>query len=194
MNNRSAELAREIFDLTVCAKTLGELKSTGEQFSVISSVAVVEHIPEPLKFLQSCFDIIEPGGCLVTIIPHFTHLNSHVSGGSSANVVPPYHVSLFNEPALRALADRVTGAARTSIEQSGDAAFQLIQHADYGDFWDITIPTDSNKTPRSLQIKNYSSEMSQAMNILSEADSKIGNYFASADGKIYLISYIWKEC
>lgn len=189
MNPQSISIARELFDFKVVSEDPAELFNGGELFDVVSSVAVLEHVTTPLEFLRSYAATVKPGGWLVMVVPHFTRLNSVVSQGSSPNVVPPYHVSLFNEYSLRALLERVEGLEFVSIEQMGAPAFDLIHHLDYGDCWDIKTPSIESPEPRSVQVRPYSAQESDILNALANANSKMGDYFAKRDGRLFLVAY-----
>jgi SAM-dependent methyltransferase len=193
LNEASIAVARELFDFDIVTASAGELKASKKRYDVISSVAVAEHIPDPLAFLQSYFDLVRPGGCLVTVIPHFSMLNIFVSKGSSANAAPPYHTSLFNEEAFRRMLARLKGVENSHIEQAGPPAFELIQVADYGDHWDISIPTEDHPVPRSLQIKPYDEEIGQTLAALSAVGAHLNEEFSRLDGKQWLIGYCWKS-
>ncbi|MGA8078628.1 MAG: ATP-binding cassette domain-containing protein [Xanthobacteraceae bacterium] len=192
LNPQSIAIARELFDFDVIDADPTELLHQGQTFDVVSSVAVLEHVPRPLEFLESYAALIKPGGWLVTIVPHFTPLNGFVSCGASPNVVPPYHVSLFNERALRSLLRRVAGLEIVALEQAGPAAFELIQHVDIGDYWDVEIPTVESPGPRSFRVRPYEPYIADALNALDEAGKKIGDYFAERDGRLFLIAYCRK--
>ena len=191
-NSQSIAIARELFDFEVVTGDLSELLRQDERFDVISSVAVLEHIPLPLNFLTGYAALLKPGGWLVTVLPHFSPLNAFVSHGSSPNVVPPYHVSLFNENALRRLLGRVEGLEITALEQAGPAAFELIHHVEYGDYGDIEIPTIEHPEPRTIAVKPYSEQTARLLNVLREAGGQLGDYFAEQDGKLFLIAYCRK--
>lgn len=193
LNPQSISIARELFDFEIVNADPGALARSDERFDVVSSVSVLEHVTHPHPFLKSYFDLIKPDGWLLLIIPHFTPLNGHVSGPSSPNVVPPYHVSLFGEVALRRLLERLESIEIVAIEQAGPAAFQLIHHVDFGDNWDIEVPTPERPEPRSVQVMPYDPAVSQALNVLAEADQRLGDYFAEHDGRLYLVAYCRKR-
>ena len=191
-NSQSVAIACELFDFEIVTADPADLLREGRSFDVISAVAVLEHIPLPFDFLKSYAALVKPGGWLVMLVPHFSHLNAAVSMGSSPNVVPPYHVSLFNENALHGLLARVAGLEIVAIEQAGPAVFELIQHVEFGDYWDVEIPTPEHAEPRSIRIRPYDPQTAHVLNVLSEADSKTGDYFAERDGRLYLIAYCRK--
>lgn len=191
-NPQSIAIARELFDFEIVTSDPADLLRECRSFDVVSSVAVLEHIPHPLDFLKSYAPLVKTGGWLVTVIPHFSPLNGFVSRGSSPNVVPPYHVSLFNENALRRLLVRVEGMEIIAVEQAGPAAFQLIHHVDSGDHWDVEIPTPQRPEPRSVRTTPYDPQLAEVLNVLGKADSHLGDYFADRDGRLYLIAYCRK--
>lgn len=192
-NPQSVAIAREIFALDILPDDPALLAESGQRFDVITSVSVLEHIPQPLSFLESYAALLLPDGWLVTVIPHFTHLNAAVSRGSSGNVVPPFHVSLFNEGALRTLLGQIEGLEIVAVEQAGPAAFHLIEHMDYGDMWDVTIPTAEQPSPQSVRTTPYSDDLAERLNALEQADTHMGDYFADSDGRLYLIAYCRKR-
>ena len=194
-NKKSVDIARSAFNdrFAISTADLADLRASGELFDVISSVAVLEHIPNPQKFLQGYASVLKPDGMLVTVVPHFTELNAKVSRASSSNAVPPYHVSLFNERGLRRLLGRVEGLEIVAIDQAGPAAFIPVHLVEYGDHYDITVPTEEDPQPRSIAVRPYSTEESNAINALSQAEKGSNDYFAERDGRQLLIAYCRKK-
>ena len=193
LNPQSIVIARQLFDFEVVASDPAELLRDGRRFDVVSSVSVLEHIPLPLDFVANYAALVKPGGWLVALMPHFTPLNAAVSRGSSPNVVPPYHVSFFNEKSLRRMLARIEGLEVVAVEQAGAAAFELTHHVAFGDYWDVEIPTIDNPAPRSIQVQPYDPQSANALNVLHDADGKMGEYFAARDGRSYLIAYCRKH-
>lgn len=191
-NPHSVAIARELYDLDIVTDDPQAMLEAGLSFDVISSVAVLEHIPNPLEFLSAYARLLKPGGWLISVLPHFSPLNGGVSKGASPNAVPPYHVSLFNEVALRQLLARVPGLETVAIEQAGPAAFELNQHVDFGDHWDVTIPNAEMPEPKPVRLKPYDPRISDAITILSDANEKLGDFFAETDGRLYLVAYCRK--
>jgi len=188
-NPRSVEIANELYGLKTLANTASELLAKGETFDVISSVAVLEHVANPFQFVKDYARLLKPGGTLVTVVPNFTRLNATVSRGSSANVVPPFHLSLFNSSNLRRLLERSALFSEITVEDSGIPAFSLIQHVDFGEHWDVLIPTNDVPEPRGMQIRPYDAATSRRLNVLAEADQKMDDYFGETDGRLVLIAF-----
>lgn len=189
LNQESAAIAESLFDFRVVSDDPAALRAENRTFDVVSSVAVLEHIPEPYDFLASYAELVKPGGWLITVVPHFTPLNAQISQGSSANVVPPYHVSLFGKEALHRMMSRLPRMRLSRIEQAGPPAFNLSQHPDTGDHWDITVPTEADPTPRSILVLPYDEEKTTLLNSLQKADPLLSEFFAEHDGRLYLIAF-----
>jgi SAM-dependent methyltransferase len=192
MNPRSVEIAASVLGIKTVTGDPEALLAASERFDVVSSVSVLEHIPDPASFLIGYSRLLKPGGVMVTMVPQFTALNSAVSRGSSANVVPPYHLSLFNRRSLETMLRRTRCFERFEIDQAGESAFSLVHHVDFGDMWDITIPTAEAPVPQGVQLVPYEHATEVALNALARADKEVGPYFfADNDGRTYLIAYGW---
>ncbi len=189
LNPESGAIAKSLFDLEVLDGNPETLRAQGLLFDVVSSVAVLEHIPDPAAFLTSYAGLVRPGGWLVTVVPQFTRLNAEISQGSSPNVVPPFHTSLFGEEALRRLMERLPGLQLDRIEQAGPAAFDLLHFPSTGDHWDITVPTEAEPTPASILIDPYDDAKATLLNALAKAAPSLSEFFAEHDGRLYLIAY-----
>ena len=67
------ELIAHIEDVDVIATTdLATAVSTvapGERFAYIIASHVIEHLPDPIRFLRDCEALLEPGGVLSLAIP-----------------------------------------------------------------------------------------------------------------------------
>jgi ABC-type polysaccharide/polyol phosphate transport system ATPase subunit/SAM-dependent methyltransferase len=189
LNPRSVELARETFGLICDSRDPQQLKEEGKQFDVVSSVAVLEHIANPLEFIAGYADLLKPGGQFIAVVPQFTRLNSYVSQASSPNVVPPFHLSLFNKQNLRILMERIDIFRQIEIEDAGDPAFSLLHHVNYDDYWDVSIPTEDNKAPVGEMTKPYDTRTAEWLNSLAEANTAVSDLFAETDGRIYIIAY-----
>jgi ABC-type polysaccharide/polyol phosphate transport system ATPase subunit/SAM-dependent methyltransferase len=189
LNPQSIRIARELFGIEAIDADAKALRESGERFDVVSSVAVLEHIPQPYDFLRAYADLVTPGGWMVVVIPQFTDLNRLVSKGSSPNAVPPYHVSLFQERALRKLLSRIDGFETVAVEQIGPAAFELIHAAQTGDNWDISTPTVAEPVPRSIMVEPYDQETVTEVNVLGKWTQKFSDFFADHDGRLYLVAY-----
>jgi SAM-dependent methyltransferase len=188
MNPQSIAIARDVFKLNVVELNPVDLMR-GPKYNVVSSVAVLEHTPNPVDFLRSYASLVEVGGWLVVAVPHFTRLNALVSRGSSPNVVPPFHLSLFNEEALRRAIGQVPSLRIVSIDQAGPPAFRLHDHVQFGDNYDIQIATPDSPEPKTLFIEPHDAMTMDALHHLGSANEHLQEFFAETDGRLYLIAY-----
>jgi 2-polyprenyl-3-methyl-5-hydroxy-6-metoxy-1,4-benzoquinol methylase len=187
MNPRSAEIARKTFNLTVDPSDPSAIAASGQLFDVISAVAVLEHIVDPLTFIKDYARLLKPGGLLVVVVPHFTPLSANVAKASSPMVAPPFHASLFNKNNIKTLFERSEEFNAIAVDDFGPAAFTLIQHVDYSEYWDISMPTPEKPEPTSLMVRPYPLELATVINELAKADSIIGtDFFSEVDGRLYL--------
>lgn len=189
MNPRSAELAGELFGLDVLPSEPAVLAAEGKKYDVISSIAVLEHVADPEAFLRSYASLLRPGGLLISVVPHFSPLNVHVSKAASSNVTPPFHLSLFGQENLRQLLALTGLFDTTSVEQAGGPAFSLIEHIDFSKYWDSLLPTAELQSPVPHMVMQYTKELSIMLNSLADTGKLLEEFFAREDGRSYLIAY-----
>jgi 2-polyprenyl-3-methyl-5-hydroxy-6-metoxy-1,4-benzoquinol methylase len=71
-------------------------------YDVVTSFQVLEHVAEPLAFIQECIRVLRPGGILVIGVPNddsFIRLDPDFILNQ-----PPHHMGLWNRKSLTALA------------------------------------------------------------------------------------------
>ncbi|MGB0167300.1 MAG: class I SAM-dependent methyltransferase, partial [Luteibaculum sp.] len=75
-----------------------------EQYDVLCSFQVLEHIPEVDSFLRAKIEALKPGGTLLICVPN----NDSFISKDSLNVLnmPPHHMGLWNESSLKYLAKK----------------------------------------------------------------------------------------
>ena len=185
-NPRSVEIARELFDLDVLTDDVAALAAEGLPFDVISSIAVLEHVADPVGFITSYATLLKPGGLLIIVVPHFTALNVHVSKASSPNVIPPFHLSLFGEANLEQLLRRTGLFSDVEMLQGGEASFSLLDHVSHWQYWDALLPDADHPDMRSIRIANYPDNLNTILNKLSTLVEATKDYFAENDGRVLL--------
>ena len=87
-----------------------KLVADGRQFDVLWLDNVLEHVLEPAELLHLCRQLIKPNGILVVDVPNdFSALQQHLLNSGQIDrpfwVVLPDHLSYFNQPGLRNLAE-----------------------------------------------------------------------------------------
>lgn len=75
----------------------------GEQelFDVVTANHVVEHVHDPVAFLQSCWRLLKPGGMLRIESPNFNSTGSMEFGESWRGLEPPRHLVLFTHDNMK---------------------------------------------------------------------------------------------
>lgn len=136
----------ELGDLQVC-DFLCAPYDTGF-FDVICMLELIEHLIDPMPFLQQAERLLRPGGLLYLTTPNAAGLNGRLLGTAWSVVAPPEHVQLFSLPSmLRTL--RGAGFKPEAVYTEGFYPFELLRH-----WWPRrTVPTASAvQTPTRQQL------------------------------------------
>lgn len=89
--------------LAVANATIQEFaKGRKEQFDVVTTFQVVEHIPEIGSFLESKLSVLKPGGTMIIGVP-YSHPYLYKNDKFDTLNLPPHHMGLWNEQAFRNL-------------------------------------------------------------------------------------------
>jgi 2-polyprenyl-3-methyl-5-hydroxy-6-metoxy-1,4-benzoquinol methylase len=92
-------------------ETFGQLDelSDQDQFDIITIFEVIEHIPEPLEFIQGVCKHLRKGGSLVVGTDNFTSDVVKVLGDRFPKWIPHEHVSFFTPSSLKSMLLRCDG-------------------------------------------------------------------------------------
>jgi SAM-dependent methyltransferase len=99
--------------LTVHAMTLDKFIShaPNERFDVIVMLNVLEHVPDPVKALQECRQVLVPDGILCVRVPNdFSEMQAAAKekiGAVPWWIAVPDHINYFNFASLRQTLDRL---------------------------------------------------------------------------------------
>lgn len=188
LNPRSLAIAQDVLKLATTGASPEDLNRDGRRYDVISAISVLEHVPDPLGFVANYARLLKPGGRLVLVTPNLTPLSAMVARASSPAVTPPFHINLFNPVSLKALLDRSGLFVDMTIVDKGPPAFALIQHLDFSEHFDITIPTPENPAPRTVMLKPFPERMAERINALAPLEPIMADHFAETDGRTYLVA------
>lgn len=86
-----------------------------EMFDVITANHVIEHLPDPVVFLNACWRLLRQGGMLRIESPNFDSDGREIFGKNWRGLEPPRHLVLFN--------------SRNMKKFLNDAGFRNIKHA-----------------------------------------------------------------
>ena len=110
----SAEYGKNIRKLDIFNGTLEEAGYSDNQFSVIHSSHLIEHLTDPSEYINEVFRILKPGGFLITTTPNATSLQAGLFGKNWRSAIGD-HMYLFS---LRTLT-RLIKAQKFNIIQTG---------------------------------------------------------------------------
>ena len=79
----------------------GDVRFQDGAFDVVTMIELLEHVPEPTRFLAHAARWLRPGGLLYVTTPNAGSLNRRVLGLSWSTVSPPEHLVLWTAGALR---------------------------------------------------------------------------------------------
>lgn len=89
--------------IPVTSTPLHEATLPVESFSAASAWDVLEHVLDPIGFVQEVNKLLEPGGVFLVAVPNVGSLVSRVLHGASATFAGESHVNFFNIETLTAL-------------------------------------------------------------------------------------------
>ncbi|WP_448525900.1 class I SAM-dependent methyltransferase [Parathermosynechococcus lividus] len=103
LNPKAAKRARAR-GFTVYELMLEELsKVTLKRFDAICSFQVLEHIPNPMSFLNGMLSLLKPGGKLILSVPNAAVMRKVDPDNEDLLNQPPHHMSHWDEKVFRSL-------------------------------------------------------------------------------------------
>jgi ABC-type polysaccharide/polyol phosphate transport system ATPase subunit/2-polyprenyl-3-methyl-5-hydroxy-6-metoxy-1,4-benzoquinol methylase len=186
MNEDSGRLAQEAYGLEVLPSSAEALLSGGRLFHALSMISVLEHVAQPSGFLREYVELLRPGGRLLVSVPRFSPLNRLVSRDASAAVIPPYHLSLFDETSLLRLLERLGSLEDFRVFIDGPPAFRLLDFVSTWRYWNVKVPSEECEAPECFQTAPYPEAVGRWVSALGQADHQTRDLFAERDGGLYL--------
>ena len=104
LNEAAVEVAREL-ERPVAEADICDLAAQGSaQFDIICAFQVLEHVPNPRRFLQACVALLKPGGRLCIGVPNNDgYLGKQPFEDALLNH-PPHHITRWSARSLMSLA------------------------------------------------------------------------------------------
>ena len=103
----AAQAARDRHGLEVHVGTIEEAFADRKAvYDVITASHVIEHVPEPIRFLSQCRSLLRPGGRLVLKTPNASSYGAKRYGPAWRGLEPPRHLHIFSAPSLISCARR----------------------------------------------------------------------------------------
>ena len=102
-NTKSADRIRSQ-GFTVHELSLKNLKKKFNQtYDVICSYQVLEHVSDPLEFIEDAINLLVPGGRIIFSVPNGEVMNKIDNGNDTLLNQPPHHMSHWNKQVFFAL-------------------------------------------------------------------------------------------
>ena len=105
------EFAKRAFDVPVLLGPIEQQDLEPASFDVIAAMDLIEHLPDPVRTLKRCVDLLKPDGLLLIQTPCFPEGKTHGQLVEDKNpflsmMISPNHLFLFSRRSLtRLLAD-----------------------------------------------------------------------------------------
>jgi len=104
LSEKECEFAKRMLDVVIEPKMLDQIP---EQFDMVSSFSVLEHVVDPIGFVRELGDHVKTGGLLVLATPSPTCIQARVKGLQKWGMIsPPHHINIFSKKALCDLLDK----------------------------------------------------------------------------------------
>jgi 2-polyprenyl-3-methyl-5-hydroxy-6-metoxy-1,4-benzoquinol methylase len=103
ISSQARERANRAYGLTIAADAAELAHDT---FDAVLLLEVIEHVPDPLAFLDDVVARVAPGGVLVITTPAVDNLVGRHLVSQCAHYTAPSHVSLFTSRSMHTLLDR----------------------------------------------------------------------------------------
>jgi SAM-dependent methyltransferase len=109
VSQKAMDYARGILGLTIHPGPLEKLGFPANYFDVVSGFYVIEHLPNPMVFLEECHRILKPGGLLLLRYPHTTPIKNFLGLFGIPNRLYdlPAHLSDFSPKMIQRCLERV---------------------------------------------------------------------------------------
>lgn len=126
LTQAAVERAREKLGNCVLEGDVSDL-CFSRTYDLITSYHVIEHLLEPVKMLQRCYQLLSSQGALFIETPNINSLGARVRGAEWSHIIPPEHVVYFS-PCSMQYALRKAGFNRVVVFTSAPQVIESIQY------------------------------------------------------------------
>jgi len=106
LENEAVKYAREKFGLKIQQKTLSQCNFEKEKFDVVTALAVLEHVANPLKLLREIRQILKPEGILYLEMPNVESLACAILHEKARTFTGRNHLTYFSLTTLTAILEK----------------------------------------------------------------------------------------
>jgi 2-polyprenyl-3-methyl-5-hydroxy-6-metoxy-1,4-benzoquinol methylase len=128
LDDGAATYGRENLKLKILSGTLesqvGELEPP---YDAIVTLHVIEHVPDPMRFLRLCEKLLKKEGILILKTPNVVSWIARKTGAYWQWLCPPAHIHLFSPQTLKMALERCGFRTEEVSSQRGDAHNNLFE-------------------------------------------------------------------
>jgi 2-polyprenyl-3-methyl-5-hydroxy-6-metoxy-1,4-benzoquinol methylase len=96
-------------------------------FDVVTASEIIEHLPDPQRFLKEVARILRPGGLLWATTPSSRGLSYRLIGLDWSIIFPPEHIQLFSKKAMARMLEEA-GFSQYKIHTHGVNPMEIMHH------------------------------------------------------------------
>jgi SAM-dependent methyltransferase len=128
LDDGAARYGREKLGLKIFSGTLeSELGKLEPPYDAIATFHIVEHVRDPIGFLQRCRKLLREGGALILKTPNVASWIAKRTGAYWEWLCPPAHIHLFSPRALELALEKSGFRVEKIWSRRGDANNNLFQ-------------------------------------------------------------------
>lgn len=125
LDERAVQVAQAA-GLAARVGTFESLELPAAHYAAVTSSHVLEHVNDPLAFLQDSLRVLRPGGRLALTTPNAGSLGARVFGAGWRGLEPPRHFQVFTMRSLARLA-RAAGYTDVRVATSARLAAMIVR-------------------------------------------------------------------
>jgi len=96
ISHPAAEFAKKKLHLDIYEKDLLAIDFNSQKFDLITMLHVLEHVPNPEKYIEKIYQLLNKGGKLLIEVPNFNAWTRKITGQYWLSLDPEYHLIFFN--------------------------------------------------------------------------------------------------
>lgn len=166
---------RKGLDIIACA--VEELQGRDDQFDLLTSFELFEHLCDPNIFLQQAWRLLRPGGHLVLTTLNGQGFDIQVLWEMSKSVVPPHHLNFFTPKSLSMLL-RANNFIVEKVDTPGELDWDIVEGmyrnegVEISRFWKL-IEKQPQSTKDNLQSWIAESMLSSHIRVIATKPAKL---------------------
>jgi len=157
--------------LEIKCKYLEEMGSAECKFDFLSAFELLEHLFDPISFLNKAYSLLNTGGYLFLTTLNGKGFDISLLWEKSKSISPPHHLNFFNTTSIKHLLERL-GFEVIDVSTPGKLDWDIVEgmiineSIDLGRFWNLLAREGDQKCKNELQDWVSNNNLSSHMRIL----------------------------